>query len=446
MEVRVRMAPSPTGFLHIGTARTALFNWLFAKKHGGRLVLRIEDTDTERSKPEFERDIIEQLSWLGMAWDEGPFRQSERTELYTKHLQTLLGSGRAYWCACTKEDLEAQRQTMLAAGIAPRYMGTCRGKGLTGGVGHVIRFVMPEKKISFTDLVRGHIEFDATLSGDIVIAKSLSEPLYNFAVVVDDAEMRITHVIRGEDGIPNTPKQIALQEALGFAHPHYGHVPLILDPDGSKMSKRNSATALKEYREAGYLPHALVNFLALLGWHPQDDREFMTREEIAHMFDLARVQKAGAVFSLQKLNWMNAHYLRAMTGVELATLAGYEPSSTNTKVMELAKTRAETVSELKDAADAILILPEYEADLLRWKTQTTDEVRASLTATEALIAGNKDSEIMPLAQERGKGEILWPLRVALSGKKESAGPLELLNALGKDEALRRLTIAKEKLD
>lgn len=446
MEVRVRMAPSPTGYLHIGTARTALFNWLYAKRHGGKLILRIEDTDTARSTPEFEKDIIEQLKWLGIAWDEGPFRQSERLPLYEEGLKRLLAEGKAYWCACTKEELEAKRQEMLESGIAPRYSGTCRDKGLAEAPGRVIRFKMPERTISFADMIRGPIAFEGGSIGDIVIAKGLREPLYNFAVVVDDADMAITHVIRGEDGIANTPKQIALQEALGYRHPHYGHVPLILDADRSKMSKRNAATALGEYRTAGYLPEAMMNFLALLGWHPKDNREFLTIEELTAEFDIERVQKGGAAFSIDKLNWMNAHCLRAMDEGKLLGLAGWEDTEKNRKVLRLVKTRAQTISDLGVFARCFFELPAYEPSLLIWKTATKESTKISLERILPLVAQGDSAGIMKIAEGAGKGETLWPLRVALSGLKESPGPLEMMDALGTEEAAKRVTAAIAKCE
>src|SRR3989338_1267749 len=296
--IRVRIAPSPTGFLHIGTARTALFNWLFAKKEGGLFVLRVEDTDLERSDSKYERDIIENLEWLGLVWDEGPlaapenkigelpfssqspkykgdfgpYRQSERLDVYEKHLKKLLDENLAYYCYCSKEELEAERQSMLAQGLPPRYSGKCRAKPKSGENLQLIRFKVSEAKLSFTDLIRGKIAFDTSLIGDIAIAKDLKSPLYNFAVVIDDYEMKISHVIRGEDHIANTPKQILLQKALGFSLPQYAHLPLILDSDRSKMSKRYLATSIKDYRDQGYLPEALVNFMALLGWHPAPEK------------------------------------------------------------------------------------------------------------------------------------------------------------------------------
>ncbi|MDO8582815.1 MAG: glutamate--tRNA ligase [bacterium] len=438
MNVRVRMAPSPTGNLHIGTARTALFNWLYAKKYGGKLVLRIEDTDTERSKPEFEKDIIEQLTWLGLTWDEGPFRQSERLHIYEGYLRQLLTNGHAYWCDCTKENLEVKRKNMMEAGIAPKYDGHCRDKKIQEGPSAVIRFVMPERVFAFKDLVRGKIEFNMALTGDIVIAKSLRAPLYNFAVVVDDHEMAISHVIRGEDGLANTPKQLALQETLGFNHPHYAHIPLILDADRAKMSKRNAATALKEYAEAGYVPEAMVNFLALMGWHPEDNRETFTPAELAEVFTIERVQKAGAVFAIEKLNWMNAHYIKNMADKDIASRIGWEPTDMNMKIIALIKNRAQTLNDFATHGAVFFNLPEYDAALLAWKEMKPEEIIESLKRCADAISIGRTADIPALAEKYGKGETYWPLRVALSGQKESPSPMDLIHILGREESLKRI--------
>ena len=324
-EIRVRLAPSPTGPLHIGTARTALFNYLFVKRYQGVFVLRIEDTDIERSSPEFEIDIMENLKWLGIEWDEGPdrggdfgpYKQSERREIYKKYLRKLLEQERAYYCFCTKEELESERQYQLSIGQPPRYSGKCTNlekkvveKYLAEGKPSVIRFKMPIKKVEFEDLIRGKIEVDSSLIGDIVIAKDLENPLYNFACVIDDFEMRISHVIRGEDHLPNTPKQILIQEVLGFPQPKYAHLPLILGPDRSKLSKRHGAIAISEYKKEGFLPEALVNFIAFLGWHPGTERYIYSLAALIKDFSLERIQKAGAVFNVRRLEFLNGFYIR----------------------------------------------------------------------------------------------------------------------------------------
>ncbi|MEK7174396.1 MAG: glutamate--tRNA ligase, partial [Patescibacteria group bacterium] len=316
-EIRVRYAPSPTGHWHVGGVRVVLYNWLYARKTGGTFIVRIEDTDQERSKREFELEIFDSLRWLGLDYDEGPiwtkkengattssekgeygpYHQSERRDIYRNYLTQLTEKGRAYYCYCTKEDLEAERQLLSAQGLPPKYGGHCRNltSPPVGKKPETIRFRIPETVVKFHDLIRGDVSFDASLFGDIVIAKDLDNPLYNFAVVVDDELMHISHVIRGEEHLSNTPKQILFQKALGFRAPEYAHFPLILNPDRSKMSKRYGETTLSGYRDTGYLPEAMVNFFLLQGWHPKDNREVMTPHEAAELFEFKDVQKTGAV-------------------------------------------------------------------------------------------------------------------------------------------------------
>jgi nondiscriminating glutamyl-tRNA synthetase len=466
--VRVRIAPSPTGYLHVGIARTALYNWIFAKQHKGKLILRIEDTDSARSSEAFEEDILESLTWLGLAWDEGPYRQSTRTDIYGRYANELLRRKLAYHCFCTREDLESARQAMLAQGMAPKYSGKCRSmsdeearaKQESGAVS-VIRFKIPESRIQFTDMVRGSMSFNMALAGDIVIAKNPRSPLYNFAVAVDDAEMNISHVIRGEDHLSNTPKQILILRALGLHEPHYAHLPLILDPDRSKMSKRYSATAIREYRIGGFLPEALVNFLALLGWHPADDREIFTAEELTSVFDLARVQKAGAVFNLEKLNWMNSQYIRKLGEKELLSLiraAGFLPQGMTEqqllKAVSLVKERMRTIGDFSALADFFFALPNYPPSLLLWKTTSRGDTLESLEKALTMIQSAEPERfhaehlqriIAPLSDERGRGAVLWPLRVALSGKEASPGPFEIMEILEAAETIRRIDLAIKKL-
>jgi nondiscriminating glutamyl-tRNA synthetase len=323
--VRTRFAPSPTGLLHIGGARTALFNYLFAKNNQGSFVLRIEDTDTERSKEEYQKDIVESLKWLGINWDEGPdvggdfgpYRQSEKISKYRKYLEKLLEENKAYYCFCSAEELEGQRQYQMSIGETPKYIGKCANlpketveKYLAEGKPSIIRFRVTPQKFIFKDMVRGPVEFDTGLTGDIVIAKNLNTPLYNFTVVIDDFEMKISHVIRAEEHISNTPKQILLQEALGFPRPEYAHVSMILSPDRAKLSKRHGATAVLEYKTLGYLPEAVINFIAFLGWNPGDEREIYSLPSLVKEFSLEKVQKSGAVFNVKKLDFLNGFYLR----------------------------------------------------------------------------------------------------------------------------------------
>ncbi len=465
MKVRVRIAPSPTGFLHIGTARTALFNYLFAKKNNGQFILRIEDTDLERSDKKFEKDIIESLHWLGLDWDEGPkniaaegqlftneykggfgpYRQSERLDIYEKYLKQLLDKGNAYYCYCTKEELEEERQAMLSQGLAPRYSRRCLNNPPKNREPQLIRFKMPERKVSFRDMIRGEISFDTAMMGDIAIAKDIKTPLYNFAVAIDDQEMQITHVIRGEDHIANTPKQILLGEAFDFNKLHYAHLPLILDPDRSKMSKRFSATTIEEYRNRGYLPEAVVNFLSLLGWHPQDNQEIFSLEQLIQIMNLSKAQKAGAVFNADKLAWINAQYIKKLSNEEILQKLNWEVSDKNLKIIKLYKDRAQTIGQFADLSLFFFQLPDYDAQILGWQNMTKEEIAKSLQIVYKLIEENKERDIPEVAEKKGRGEIFWPLRVSLSGLKESPGPLEIIDILGKEESLRRIQIAVNKL-
>jgi nondiscriminating glutamyl-tRNA synthetase len=324
--LRVRFAPSPSGQLHVGNARTALFNWLLAHGQGGTLVLRIEDTDAERSTLASEEAILEDLRWLGLAWDEGPdiggpyapYRQSDQLPLYQATAQDLLARGQAYYCFCTPEELEADRQAALASGRPPKYRGTCRARDpvdsarrVAAGESAAIRFVVPaSREVTFQDAVRGAVTISTEIIGDPVIVRSDGRPAYNFAVVVDDARMAITDVIRGEDHISNTPRQVLIYEALGLEPPRFAHLSLVLGPDHAPLSKRHGATSVAEFRARGYLPEALVNYLALLGWSPGDNRELWDLAAMARAFDLAHVSHSAAVFDVGKLAWMNRHYMK----------------------------------------------------------------------------------------------------------------------------------------
>lgn len=456
-EVRVRIAPSPTGPLHLGTARTALFNWLFAKNQDGIFVLRIEDTDLERSDPKYEKDILENLQWLGLNWDKGPYRQSERLDIYEKYIKKLLKEERAYYCFCSKEDLEAERQAMLSQGLAPKYSGRCRhNKKPDPNQPSVIRFRMPETEVVFNDLIRGKVKFNAGLIGDIVIAKDLRTPLYNLAAVLDDFEMKISHVIRGEDHLSNTPKQILLQKALGFSEPLYAHLPLILSPDRTKLSKRYLETSISDYRKAGYLPEALINFLALLGWHPEKDREIFSLEEIIKEFSLKRVQKGGAIFNPEKLDWLNSQYIMALGPEELVErLENFIPETwlKNRKfllsVAQIEKERVKKLTNFPKLASFFFELPDYPAKLLTWEKTSKEDTLDNLQSIFSLLKDSGEesrNKIMTLAASRGRGEVLWPLRVALSGQVASPGPLEIMEVLGKEETLKRLEIAIQKLN
>ncbi len=440
-KVRTRIAPSPTGLFHVGTARTALFNYLFAKGHGGEFVLRIEDTDRARSQKSFEEDILKSLDWLGLHHDTF-FRQSDRLAHYKAHVERLLESKAAYLSAETGE---------------------------SGKRNEVIRLRNPGKHVSFTDLIRGDISFDTGELGDFVIAKSLEEPLYHLAVVVDDYEMEITHVIRGEDHISNTPRQILIQEALGFPRPKYAHIPLILAPDRSKLSKRHGATSISEFRELGYLPEALVNYLALLGWNPGDSRELFALEELVAQFDLSRIQKGGAIFNMQKLNWFNAEYLKQLTTEEFARrLIAFLPPSIVVlpqfsverfnRVAAILQERLPTFLEITTLArDGDLTHyfspPAYERALLSWKGKQSDaDIKTYLQTVQTLMREIPEHSfssttvrdtVFPYAEVKGRGDVLWPLRVSLSGREKSPDPFVLAGILGKSETLSRLDAALE---
>ena len=337
MTVRLRFAPSPTGQLHVGNARTALFNWLLARNQGGTLVLRIEDTDRERSTRASEDAILEDLRWLGLGWDEGPdvggaygpYRQSERRDLYRVHADRLLSSGHAYRCFCTPDQLDADRQAALAAGTPPRYAGRCRdlpagdaARRATAGEPAVIRFrVVAHRDVTFADRVRGPVTVNTDVIGDPVLLRSDGTPAYNFAVVVDDAAMAVTTVVRGEDHIPNTPRQILLYEALGWTPPVFAHLSLVLGPDHAPLSKRHGATSVQEFRSRGYLPEALVNYLALVGWSPGGGDELLPLEELAARFSLDGVSHSAGVFDVEKLAWVNRHYLKHADRQRLCALA-----------------------------------------------------------------------------------------------------------------------------
>ena len=483
-KVRVRLAPSPTGPIHLGTARTALFNWLFARQNNGVFILRIEDTDRERSEKKYEEEIIEGLRWLGITWDEGPdferrngkwllisrgdfgpYRQSERGDIYKKYIEELLKEKKAYYCYCAKEELEAERQEMVSEGLPPKYSGHCRNltKPPAGLKPQVIRFVTSEVKIEFNDLIRGKTVFDANLFGDLIIAKNLEEPLYNFAAAVDDELMKITHVIRGEDHLSNTPKQILFQKALGFKEPLYAHLPLILSPDRSKMSKRYAETSLLEYRRDGYLPEAMANFLALIGWHPKDNQEIFSLIDLVKEFDLKRVQKAGAVMNSQKLDWLNSRYFKEMkTETILERLKPFleaekisASEETLKKIIEIERGRMKTLKDFMKSSAFFFKLPDYEASLLQWKQEPITKVKTTLEKTLAVleeIAPEKFTHpiilksLSELVGKEGRGEVFWPLRAALSGLKASPDPVAIVEALGKEETIRRLKIALSKLD
>ncbi|KKQ23281.1 MAG: Glutamate-tRNA ligase [Candidatus Wolfebacteria bacterium GW2011_GWC1_37_10] len=357
---------------------------------------------------------------------------------------------------------------MLSQGLAPKYSGRCRNlskeesfRKIEKGESFVIRFKIPAQELEFNDLIRGKIRFNSGLFGDIIVAKGLREPLYNFAVAIDDYEMQISHVIRGEDHLSNTPKQMLMREALGFEHPKYAHLPLILAPDRSKLSKRYLETSLSDYKRQGYLPEAINNFLALLGWHPENDREIFSQEEIIKEFDLKRVQKAGAVFNIEKLEWLNAQYIKKTDSKELVKkLTDFIPSEWQkdkafiSKMIEAEKERIKKLTDFKELAGFFFELPEYDGELLKWQEQSFEKTASNLKTLSNLLESVEENNfsknilesiIMPIAETIGRGESLWPLRAALSGQKASPGPFEILEILGKTESLKRINIAINKI-
>lgn len=434
--VVTRFPPSPTGNLHVGGARTALFNFLFARHHGGRFYLRIENTDCERSRPEYEKDITDALSWLHLEADhETVWRQSERGDVYRKHLRKLIESGAAF---VSKEEGEGKRS-------------------------EVIRLKNPGTVVRFADLIRGEISFDTKELGDFVIAKSAEEPLYHLAVVVDDNEMGVTHVIRGEDHISNTPRQILIQEALGFPRPAYAHIPLILAPDRTKLSKRHGAVAVTEYREQGFLAPAFVNFLALLGWHPPDDREVFSIDELVQLFDLSRVQKGGAVFDLEKLRWFNREYLRkdpTFHGKIREKLVELIPEAKayTERLGAVTMLLGERVSTLSDIAESVregeagffFNAPSFPKNILSWRGRESPEtIRTHLGEVLKIVKKLPETfspsaikeDVFPYAEKAGRGEVLWPFRVALTGRERSPDPFTVASVLGREETLRRIASA-----
>lgn len=444
--IKVRMAPSPTGYLHIGTAQSTLYNWLFAKKNGGKIYLRIEDTDQERSTKEYEQSILDALTWLGLDWEGDVIRQSERMQGYRSALEQLLREGKAFYCHHSQEELEAERQRQEFEKIPPRH--ECKHKELPLGKegGGIIRLAVDpasDRKIVFDDVIRGPIEFKASLLGDFSIARSVSDPLYNLAVVVDDAEMEISHVIRGEDHISNTPKQILIYEALGKKAPLFAHLPLILGPDKSKLSKRHGAMALTDYQK-DYLPDSLVNFLGGLGY--TFSKDILSREEMIAEFDLSKMHRSGAVFDTKKLNWINSQYIKRLSPEDFKKVTGL--SQVPDVAVPLITERLERLSDAREFS-YLWEEPAYPKELLLWKTSSFEDVKNSLAKTLAVAEKLGEmtdpslrNELESLSVDVGnKGLVFWPLRAALSGKEKSPDPVQIAVALGKEETIKRINKA-----
>ena len=456
--MRVRFAPSPTGHLHVGNARTALFNWLLARGSSGTFILRIEDTDTERSTHESELTIREDLHWLGLDWDEGPdsggahgpYRQSERLHLYQSYAAELLTSEAAYYCFCSLAQLDADRQQALAEGRVARYAGTCRhvsreqaAARIASGERPAIRFRVPDdREVAFADLVRGDVRFHTGVIGDPVIVRADGRPAYNFAVVVDDALMEVTHVIRGEDHISNTPRQVLLYEALGFSLPAFAHLAMVMGPDHSPLSKRHGATSVAEFRSKGYLPEALVNYLALIGWSPGNDDELLPIDELARRFSLEAVGHSAGVFDEEKLAWVNRHYLKVADAVRLAELSipffarggvGMAPNEHGIGFLASAMAMASSsVDRLDQVPGRLAFLFDYDAGAALSAPAVLDEMRqtgarAVIDALAAELASaprlDRDrfraiaNELKARTGQRGRA-LFHPIRVALTGRAE----------------------------
>jgi len=462
-ELRVRFAPSPTGYLHLGGARTALFNWLYARHFGGTFILRIEDTDIERSTKESVEGILQGMEWLGLDWDEGPFYQTDNFPLYREHVQKLLDEGKAYRCWCSQEELEAKREAAMACGHKPKYDGTCRNrKDQPLDLPHVIRFRAPQAgETVFNDLIKGRIAFPNAELDDLIISRTDGTPTYNFCVVIDDALMRISHVIRGDDHVNNTPRQIQLYEALGYPVPLFAHVPMILGSDKTRLSKRHGATSVLAYRDMGYLPEALNNYLVRLGWSHGDD-EIFSREEMVEKFDIASVGRSPSVFNPDKLNWLNAHYIRQSDPVRLAVLlqphlARLGVSDTRSpdlaKVITTLQERVQTLEEMAKRALFYYQAPESydEAALARFDkghlAAVFDAVSARLLAAQPDSTSDLDLLFKELCAENNwkMPQLGQPLRVALSGGTQAPGISEIVMALGIAETVARIERAKKQL-
>jgi nondiscriminating glutamyl-tRNA synthetase len=442
--VRVRIAPSPTGFAHLGTASTALYNALFARQHKGTFVLRIDDTDMERNRPEYELLIDESLRWLGLNWDEGPIRQSERLDIYKEEAAKLLASGKAYRCYCTPDELEAERRQAQLEKRAYRYSRRCLTNPPPGRTEFAVRFQVPGGEVTFHDMVRGEMRFDSNLIGDFIIVKSDGYPTYQFASPVDDALMKISHVIRGEEHLSNTPYQLMLIDALGYQRPEaYAHMPLILAPDGTKLSKRKHPESnLGLFRELGYLPEALINYLALLGWNPGTEQELFTLDELLRLFSFERVQHAGARFDWEKLNWINGEYIRKLTIDELTErLAPFVPQVDEETLRTAAPALQTRLHKLAQAIDYLDFLWTDPAP----PTLDPDASKRVRTAIEAVKDVPWGTESIEAALEKavaesgvGKGKFYTPLRDILTGKKVALPIHYCFGLLPKEVALARL--------
>ncbi|MDP2631313.1 MAG: glutamate--tRNA ligase [Candidatus Uhrbacteria bacterium] len=478
MQIRTRIAPSPTGFVHIGTLHTALFNYFFTRQNGGKFVIRIEDTDRERLVEGAVENLLESLAVFGIENDEGPFidsngvidekgdfgpyTQSARLDIYKPYVQQLVLQGDAYYCFCTRERLDEMRKAQQAIKQTPKYDRACCKLDnaevkarIDAGEAHVVRMKVPEGETTFTDLIRGTIKINNKEIDDQVILKSDGFPTYHLAVVVDDFLMQITHIIRGEEWLPSAPKHVILYKMLGFELPKFAHVPLLLNPDKTKLSKRQGDVAVEDYVKRGYLPDALINFVGTLGFNPSADKEIFTRTELTKLFDLSKVNKSGAVMNMEKLDWMNREYMRLLSIDELAEAArsfvqADVESEPVRRALVVERERVHRLDELQEAIDPYLIEPAYDPSMLVWKKADSADAKLQLDGIRGFIQALDDATIESVekieaearayidANELQNGNVLWPMRVALSGHEKSASPFEFLWALGKGAALQRI--------
>lgn len=452
-----RFAPSPTGYLHIGGARTAIFNWLLARHLGGKFLLRIEDTDLARSNADMTQSILDAMEWLGLGHDGEITYQSRRFDLYNEYIDKLLASGNAYWCSCTPEEVEAMREEARAKGLKPKYSGRCREAGLGPGPGRVVRLKAPVTGATVVDdMVKGSVSVDNAELDDMVLRRTDGSPTYNLAVVVDDATMGVTHIIRGDDHLNNTPRQILIYKALGFPLPKFGHVPMILGPDKKKLSKRHGATAVMEYETEGFLPEAMLNGLVRLGW-ACGDQEIFSREELVRLFSTENLGSSAAVFDKAKLLWLNAHYIKESPASRLAVLVnaflerkGYPPQDLEylAKVVPLLQPRAQTVAEMAEKTECFVTrTDDLVYDMAAVKKFFTDEVRGHLQAVRAIIEGlaafdqaSMEQAVHAYIEEKGiKFKLLaQPVRVAITGGTASPGLFETMEVMGRRRVLARI--------
>ena len=528
--VRVRFAPSPTGFLHIGSIRSCLYNWLFARKNKGKLILRIEDTDRSRYVPESIPSLLSTLKECEIDWDEGPvlsknqkfevqnlkfkgnygpYIQSQRLHIYRNFAQKLVDIGAAYYCFCSKERLEKMRQIQIKKKLPPKYDGHCRKltplqvqKKLEAKEPFVIRLKVPwerKKVLKFKDIIRGEIEFDLKSLDDQILLKSDGWPTFHLASVIDDHLMKITHIIRGEEWLSSVPKHLLIYQALGWKPPKMAHLPLLLNPDRSKLSKRQGDVAVEDYLRKGYLPEAILNFVALLGWNPGNDEEIFTIPQLIRQFSLKKVRKSGAIFNLEKLNWMNGYYIRKMKLSDLTRkcipyliqsgLIGFIDSKLKNKhltlqqiqviltngrqrkykiqetgeivnfkwiesIISLEQERLTRLGEISEKTCFFFKEPVYKKDLLFWKNINLGQLISNLQLMKKsfskippnqFVKKKLENILLPITEERGRGEVLWPLRVALTGKKGSPPPIEIAEILGKEKTLKRIESAIQML-